>query len=237
MYSSSARWSLRYDCVWFAATRISGCCVAAQPVHGELEYIKMRYRSPARSSFRDVLNTSTSTNSPSKQRPPLALQQPHSRRENQAYDTMNSSSTPTTTVTPVTVIEETKVHFHHDFPPPPSPLAKDQPDTALSTAFSIDGSIGTGTSLTTGTSAAADVSSTHALTEQQSASPAADSSYTRAHRATTSITPPAARTPSQTPVLAARDVIAGSPGGDLGYESYDSRRQLIVGQDVGQTMI
>ena len=204
----------------------------------------MRYRSPARSSFRDVLNTSTSTNSPSKQRPPLALQQPHSRRENQAYDTMNSSSTPTTTVTPVvalgptTVIEETKAHFHHDFPPPPSPLAKDQPDTALTTAFSIDGSIGTGTSLTTGTSAAADVSSTHALTEQQSASPTADSSHnTRAHRATASITPPAARTPSQTPVLAARDVMAGSPGGDLGYESYDSRRQLIVGQDVGQTMI
>jgi len=27
-------------------------CIAAQPVHDELEYIKMRYRSPARQSFR-----------------------------------------------------------------------------------------------------------------------------------------------------------------------------------------
>ena len=31
----------------------SAHCVSAQPVHDELEYIKMRYRSPARSSFRD----------------------------------------------------------------------------------------------------------------------------------------------------------------------------------------
>ncbi len=28
-------------------------CLTAQPVHDELEYIKMRYKSPARSSFRD----------------------------------------------------------------------------------------------------------------------------------------------------------------------------------------
>ena len=35
------------------------CVFAAQPVHDELEYIKMRYRSPARSSFRTARHKKT----------------------------------------------------------------------------------------------------------------------------------------------------------------------------------
>jgi len=48
---------------------LTSCVFAEQPVHDELEYIKMRYRSPARSSFRTA-------------------------RHKKTYDTLAPSSTP-----------------------------------------------------------------------------------------------------------------------------------------------
>ena len=111
-------------------------CVTAQPVHGELEYIKMRYRSPARSSFRDVtrggVGSNSGNSSPFKQPPPPQPQQTD-LRVNQGYDTI-STPTPLPPLPPaVTVIHQQQAH--HDFPPPPSPLTKDQPSDGVGVLF------------------------------------------------------------------------------------------------------